>query len=396
MEALSPATLQFIEQHATDDPRNLALQAGKYPDVDMKVAITQIAGRQVAKIKLPTWYNCLDIRYPRHLSLEQCSSEGTARYKAELAQGNSLTDLTGGFGVDCSFMAESFKKGDYVERQEELCEIATHNFAALGQQHISVHHADGVDYLSTMSRVDWLFIDPARRDSKGGKTVVIADCEPDVSAIEPQLLEKAARVMIKLSPMLDLSLALNTMKHVVEVHIISAQNECKELLLILKDQEEKEPINIHCINLAAGHTEKFVFTREEEQEAHCSYTNQLGHYLYEPNASVMKAGAFRRIAEAFSLKKLHPNSHLYTSDSLISDFPGRIFEVTDSCGFNKKELKEKLKGISKGNLAVRNFPSTVAELRKKLKLSEGGELYLFATTLSDDSRTLIFCRKPML
>ncbi len=360
----------------------------------MKVAITQIAGRQIAKIKLPTWYNCTGIRYPRHLSMEQCSSESTARYKAKLVKGDSLTDITGGFGVDCSFMSQGFKTAHYVERQEELCEIAVHNFATLGQHHISVHNADGVDYLSTMAHVDWLFIDPARRDNKGGKTVVIADCEPDVSLLEPQLLEKASQVMIKLSPMLDLSLALNTMKHVAEAHIISVQNECKELLLILKNREVNGAVDIHCINLTANPTEEFIFTREQEQEAHCSYASELGKYLYELNASVMKAGAFKKVGEAFSVKKLHVNSHLYTSDTLIPNFPGRIFEVTDSCGFNKKELKEKLKGISKANLAIRNFPTTVAELRKKLKLSEGGELYLFATTLSDDNRILIFCRKP--
>lgn len=396
MEAISTATSLFIDQHIDDDPRSLALQAQKYPDVDMKLAITQIAGRQAAKSKIPSWFAHPKVLYPRHLSLEQCSSEATARYKATLAEGNKLTDLTGGFGVDCAFMAQRFVHADYVERQEELCEIARHNFEVLGEKQISVHHADGVGYLSEMNAVDWIFLDPARRDSKGGKTVVIADCEPDVSLIEPLLLDKAKSVMVKLSPMLDLSLALNTLQHVSEAHIVSVNNECKDLLLVLSKSTTPQPIKIHCINLSGSRIERFSFTRESEQDALCNYTHQLGKYLYEPNASVMKGGAFKQIAAEYGVAKLHPNSHLYTSDSYLPQFPGRVFEMMDSCGFSKKELKERLKAISKANLAVRNFPSTVAELRKRLKLSEGGDLYLFATTLNDDSRTLIFCRKPMV
>ena len=362
----------------------------------MELAITQIAGRQAETSKIPSRLGHPKVLYTRHLSLEQWSSEATARYKATLAEGNKLTDLTGGFGVDCAFMAQRFVHADYVERQEELCEIARHNFEVLGEKQISVHHADGVGYLSEMNAVDWIFLDPARRDSKGGKTVVIADCEPDVSLIEPLLLDKAKSVMVKLSPMLDLSLALNTLQHVSEAHIVSVNNECKDLLLVLSKSTTPQPIKIHCINLSGSRIERFSFTRESEQDALCNYTHQLGKYLYEPNASVMKGGAFKQIAAEYGVAKLHPNSHLYTSDSYLPQFPGRVFEMMDSCGFSKKELKERLKAISKANLAVRNFPSTVAELRKRLKLSEGGDLYLFATTLNDDSRTLIFCRKPMV
>lgn len=394
MEQLTSATIDFIESHLNDTPSSLALQAAKYPEVDMKTAIVQIAGRQVAKHKIPSWYSIKEIRYPLHLSMEQCSGENTARYKASLAVGSSLTDLTGGFGVDCSFMAQDFKEAHYVERQETLCEIAENNFKVLGENQIHVHHADSVEYLQQMKPVEWIFIDPARRDSKGGKTVVIADCEPEVAQLERLLLEKASKVMIKLSPMLDLSLALNTLNHVHEAHIISSGNECKELLLILKREKPVDDIPVYCINLLPDGMEKFVFTRSEEQNAICQYAATPLKYLYEPNASIMKAGAFRSVAQKYRLDKLHINSHLYTSDTYCADFPGRIFEVTDYCGFNKKELKTKLGGQTKANIAVRNFPASVAEIRKRTKLTEGGDLYLFATTLADDSKVMIFCRKP--
>ena len=230
---ISPETQLFIRKHQSDDIRALALQAKKYPNVDMPTAITQIAGRQVAVEKIPSWKEIEDIWYPKHLSLEQCSSEITARYKASLLQGESLTDLTAGFGIDCSFLASNFKSATYVERQEELCEIATHNFPLLHLNHITVRNEDGIAYLQAMSPVDCIFLDPARRNEHGGKTVAISDCEPDVAELEELLLSKANRIMIKLSPMLDLSLALKELRHTQEVHILSVNNECKELLLLL-------------------------------------------------------------------------------------------------------------------------------------------------------------------
>ena len=230
MMQISPEIQLFIREHSSDDVRTLALQAKKYPDINMPTAITQIAGRKVAAEKIPSWWEIEKIWYPKHLSLEQCSSEITARYKARLLQGDSLTDLTGGFGIDCSFLATGFKSATYVERQEELCEIAAHNFPILNLNHINVRNEDGVAYLQTMSPVDCIFLDPARRNEHGGKTVSIADCEPNVAELEDLLLSKASRIMIKLSPMLDLSLALKELKHTQEVHILSVNNECKELL----------------------------------------------------------------------------------------------------------------------------------------------------------------------
>lgn len=398
---ISPETQQFIREHLSDNVRTLALQAKKYPDVDMPTAITQIAGRQTAAEKIPSWKEIEDIWYPKHLSLEQCSSEITARYKASLLQGESLTDLTAGFGIDCSFLADGFKSATYVERQKELCEIAAHNFTILNLNHITVRNEDGVAYLQTMSPVDCIFLDPARRNEHGGKTVAISDCEPDVAELEELLLSKANRIMVKLSPMLDLALALKELRHTQEVHILSVNNECKELLLLLgqeppAEQNPPEEVPIHCVNLfTKGVQEKqhFVFTREQEQRSKCMYTDTLGSYLYEPNTSLLKAGAFRSIAAAYPIKKLHPNSHLYTSDVLITDFPGRAFRIINQCSFNKKEIKESLSDLKKANITVRNFPATVAELRKRINLAEGGDTYLFASTLNNGQKILLRCEK---
>lgn len=395
MMQISAETQLFIREHSSDDVRALALQAKKYPDIDMPTAITQIAGRKIAADKIPSWREIEKIWYPKHLSLEQCSSEITARYKARLWQGDSLADLTGGFGIDCSFLAAGFKSATYVERQEELCEIAAHNFPLLNLNHINIRNEDGVAYLQTMSPVDCIFLDPARRNEHGGKAVAISDCEPDVAKLEGLLLRKANRVMIKLSPMLDLSQALKELTHTQEVHILSVNNECKELLILLGQTSPAE-ISIHCVNLSTkGNQEEqhFTFTREQEQHSECTYTDTLETYLYEPNASLLKAGAFRSIASVYPVRKLHPNSHLYTSATLIENFPGRIFRIINQCSFNKKEIKENLADLKKANITVRNFPATVAELRKRIKLSEGGDAYLFASTLNDGQKVLIRCER---
>ena len=390
---LSAETIAFIEEHARADVRSLALQAKKYPEVDMAMAVVQIAGRQIAEAKIPSWYQVEDLLYPKHLSMEQCSSEATALYKMGLVEGETFADLTGGFGIDCSFLSRKFKQADYVERQAELCELAGHNFPLLGLN-IGVHNEDGVDYLKRMQPVDCLYLDPARRDGHGGKTVAISDCEPDVSALEELLVEKARTVMVKLSPMLDLSLALKSLKHVQEVHIVSVNNECKELLLLLRKDAVSSEIQIHCEQIINScEHQHYAFTLSEEHTSECPLAEAVGAYLYEPNASILKAGAYRSLTQAYPVEKLHASSHLYTSAHFIEDFPGRRFKVEAVSGFGKKELKEFMQGMEKANLTIRNFPSTVAELRKRLKLKEGGEDYLFATTLADESKVLIKCRK---
>ena len=390
---LSPETLRFIEENSRADVRSLALQAKKYPQVDMAMAVVQIAGRQIAEAKVPSWHQVEGLLYPKHLSMEQCSSEATAIYKAGLVEGETFADLTGGFGIDCSFLSRKFKQADYVEHQSELCELAKHNFPLLGLS-IGVHNEDGVEYLKQMQPVDCLFLDPARRDGHGGKTVAISDCEPDVSALEDLLVEKAQTVMIKLSPMLDLSLALKALRYVKEVHIVSVNNECKELLLILQKLKSASEIIIHCEQIiGSGEHQHYTFTQEQERNSDCPLATEVGTYLYEPNASILKAGAYRSLTQTYGVKKLHTSSHLYTSSHLVEDFPGRRFRVEAVSGFGKKELKDFLQGLEKANLTIRNFPSSVAELRKRLKLKEGGENYLFATTLVDESKVLIKCKK---
>ena len=394
---LTTETIRFIEENLRADVRSLALQAKKYPQVDMAMAVVQIAGKQIAEAKVPTWYRTEGLLYPKHLSMEQCSSEATAIYKAGLVEGETFADLTGGFGIDCSFLSRKFKKADYVERQTELCELAKHNFPFLGLN-IDVHNEDGVEYLKQMQPVDCLFLDPARRDGHGGKTVAISDCEPDVSALEELLVEKATKVMVKLSPMLDLSLALKDLKHVSEVHIVSTDNECKELLLVLQKETASSEVSIHCINSLGSLNgyriyQEYTFTQEQERTSDCPLTSEVNAYIYEPNASIMKAGAYRSLTQAYPVKKLHPSSHLYVSSHFIEDFPGRKFQVEAVSGFGKKELKTFLQGMEKANLTIRNFPSSVAELRKRLKLKEGGDDYLFATTLADESKVIIKCKK---
>lgn len=326
---LSQDTLRFIREHRRDDVRSLALQARRYPSVDMPAAITQISGWQIAKEKIPAWAENEHILYPAHLSLEQCSSQATAQYKAEIitnllhteqehpaqnstfASAGTFTDLTGGFGIDCAFLSSRFGHATYVERQETLCQIAAHNFPVLGLNHISVCHADSVCHLQEMEPVDCIFIDPARRDGHGGKTVAIGDCEPDIAALEELLLRKARHVLVKLSPMLDLTLALNDLKHVREAHIVSVGNECKELLLLLGQGEgvPADDIPIHCVNFTGVPApQALVFTRRQEKERACPYTPQLKSYLYEPNASVLKAGAFRSLSSLYKVENCIPTA----------------------------------------------------------------------------------------
>lgn len=382
-------TQDFIREHAGDDVRSLALQAARYPEVDMRVAATQIEGRRLAKSKLPAWAAVEGVIYPVRLSMEQCSSEVTARYKAGLVRGTHLADLTGGFGIDCSYMSESFEKATYIERNEELCRIASHNFALL-QKPVQVINANSEEALASLPHQDWIFIDPARRDKAGNKVVSLSDCEPDVCQLESLLLQKATHVMVKCSPMLDISQAIRELRSVMEVHVVSVNNECKELLLIL-GEEGNEDIPIRTVNFHGDAVQEFAYSAAAESSASCHYASSMGRYLYEPNSALMKAGCYRLPAERYGLDKLHPNTHLYTSDSLVSDFPGRVFKVEGCYGFSKKELKAL--DCRQANLAVRNFPEHVDTLRKRLRIGDGGDIYLFATTLHDESKVLVKCVK---
>lgn len=303
---------QFIEAHEKEDLFRLALDASRYPGVDMEQVIRQISGRKVAHTKIPSWACCNDILYPVPLSMEQCSSEATASYKAGFLQGESFTDLSGGFGVDCAFIADNFRKVTYVEQHTELTEIARHNFRVLGLDQVQVINGDGVEWLEQMEPVDVIYLDPARRDEKGKKVFFISDCRPDVKAMADLLLEKARdKVVVKFSPMLDLASALRELPFVSEVRIVSVRNECKELLLVM-ERKRQEDVSVHCVNIYPKRTTSFIYRRREEAEALCRYADQVERYLYEPDVSLLKAGAFKLPAVRFGLKKAaYKQSSLY-------------------------------------------------------------------------------------
>ena len=391
---MNQATIDFIHIHAEADVRQLALQGTKNPEVDLTFALEQIAGRQKAKTKLPSWAAVDGIVYPPHLSMEQCSSEQTARYKALIAgKGALIVDLTAGFGVDMAFMSQGFQKAIYVERQAPLCAISSDNYKLLGLNHIEVICADGIDYLHQLEHADLIFLDPARRDNHGARTYGIADCTPNVLELRDELLKKADRVMLKLSPMLDWRKAVEDLGHVNEVHIVSVDNECKELLLILS--KEEKPLKLFCVNndqVFEGDQGDWL---NERSIAEIRVLDPMSSqaYLFEPNASIMKAGCFTLLEQRFNVSQLDKNSHLFVSDKDCSDFPGRRFTIEKTTSMNKRELKTALAGIDRANITVRHFPLSVAELRKRLKLKDGGNLYLFATTLADGQHQLFFCRK---
>ena len=525
-EIMNQATLDFIRQHQDDDVRRLAFLGSKYPEVDMPFALDQIRGRKMARVKLPRWASIDGIIYPPHISMEQCSSEQTALYKAELAarllglspsssengeekekesenasnlhlseicefagkgavdsefakneatckkqqilteskenvneikeephggdfsEETGFVDLTGGFGVDFSYIASRLGvKSMYVERQAHLCEAAKENFGRLGLKNAIVKNGDGIEVLHSFASkkeaaasdslgitedqsqsllktnlgLKLIFIDPARRDDAGNKVVSLKDCTPDVTLLQEEMLSKADYVIIKLSPMLDWHRAVSELNCVQEVHIISVNNECKELLLVLSarnmgemeassadgDSGEDEidgaegtdgevkyagSLRIYCINDA----QSFVcdeLDMESSSVKIAPFTLEEMQYLYEPNASLMKAGCFGVLSERYDARMLSKNSHLFVSRDLIAVFPGRSFRIIAISSFNKKELKRHLSGITKANIATRNFPLSVAELRKRLKLKDGGETYIFATTLSDESHVLVITEK---
>ena len=512
-EIMNQATLDFIRQHQDDDVRQLAFLGSKYPEVDMPFALDQIRGRKMARTKLPRWASIDGIIYPPHISMEQCSSEQTALYKAELAarllglspsssengeeknkecenasnlhlseicefagkgavdsefaknestckkqqilteadrnvneikeephegdfsEETGFVDLTGGFGVDFSYIAFRLGvKSMYVERQAHLCEAAKENFGRLGLKNAIVKNGDGIEVLhsflpkkkdaasaddslgiiydqplslpKTNLGLKLIFIDPARRDDAGNKVVSLKDCTPDVTVLQEEMLSKADYIIIKLSPMLDWHRAISELSHVREVHIISVNNECKELLLVLSARNMSEmevssadgevkhagSLRIYCVNDA----QSFVCDELDMESSSVKIapsTLEEMQYLYEPNASLMKAGCFSVLSERYGARMLSKNSHLFVSPAPIEAFPGRSFRIIAISSFNKKELKRHLSGITKANIATRNFPLSVAELRKRLKLKDGGETYIFATTLSDESHVLVITEK---
>lgn len=383
------------QQFRTEPVSTLALRLAGRTDLPVAFILQQVEGWQRLRNKVPSWAEHDELHYPPRLSLEQCSGEAAARYKAEVvsrltatAPRQLMADLTGGLGVDFSFLAPMFEQAVYVEQREELCNLARNNFPILGLNNAEIVCADATSVLSTLSPATLIFIDPARRDKAGRKTVLIADCEPDVCSLQHAMLDKAEFVVIKLSTMLDISDALHQLSSVRELHIVAAGGECKDLLIVMQRGWAAEPVVCICEG-----ENRLSFSMNAEKNATVAFTSTVNHYLLEPGPAVMKAGAFKWVAQHFGLKKLHPNSHLYTSAQPIDGFPGRQFEVTRTWNFSKQDLNALRRTHTQANLTIRNFPSSTDALRKKLKLREGGDVYLFATTLANGSHVLIEARK---
>jgi len=388
-------TLQFIIDHAHEDVKKLALKGCKQAAVDLQAALQQIAGRQAAQTKLPSWATRTDLYYPPHLSMEQCSSEATARYKALIAgSGNRFVDLTTGFGVDAAYIAPHFKAATCVERQPLLTTITRHNFDVLGLNHVETINNDCTAYLHGMEATDLILIDPARRDDNGQRTYGMADCQPNVLEILGEMTSKAKRILIKLSPMLDVHKAVSDIKATGEgsvstVHIVAVRNECKELLLEVV-REDCPPLRTICVNLLADNRrEVFEFETPAPAVNSQSPSTIKWNYLYEPNAAIMKAGCYNQLAAHFSIAQLDPNSHLFVAEQPVENFPGRRFAIETACSMNKKELKAAIGKVDRANIAVRNFPLTAKQLKERLKLGDGGDTYIFATTVKGERLLLI-------
>ena len=435
----------FIKRHLNDDVNKLALS--KFPEeIDKQFVIRQIQARQVLSKKLPSWAESDELVFPKKLSLEQCSSELTAKYKALLLSTNPhksprkisadscilvdektiLVDLTGGMGVDTSFLSDNFDKTYYVEMQEELCDIARHNFKILNKN-IEVVNDNAEHFLTTCGEVDCIYLDPARRDEYGRKMVSLHDCSPDVAELQDILLKKAKKVLVKVSPMLDIEMIKKELIDIAEIHVVAVRNECKEILVILgqqtTDNGQQSSSIAHGSQLIATDLREnwnFSFTEDEEQNAEWTLADKVGRYLYEPGAAFMKAGCFKLLSQNYNLDKLHRNSHLYTSDVLVSDFPGRIFEVINVVPFDKKAKKEitsrcqqttdngqqtlsedfsatqqlsNSATLKKASVATRNFPLSAEELKKNLGLQDGGNFYIFGTTMKGEKKVVILTKK---
>ena len=369
----------LIRQHLHDDVQQLALQRNRFPqlsDTDFRFLIQQVEGRQRTKDKLPSFAQIEDWWYPVRLSCEQCSSEATARYKAALIaplQPNVLIDLTAGYGVDTYFMAEHAQEAHYVERNPELCHIAQHNFS-LARPHIRVHNTTAEEFLASsphlLSPHRLIYLDPARRSQSGGKVFRIEDCEPNVTEILPTLRKLTSHIMIKFSPMLDITAAMRALGHDWDTHIVAVNNEVKEVLILTGKG------SIYAVNICATHTDSFVFNDEEEKKAQVSFASDIEQYIYEPNAAIIKAGAYRLIGERYGIKKLDTNTHLYTSDKLLPNFPGRKWQVQEVLT-KHSTLNTKLKY----SILTRNYPLSPDQVRKKLKLQDGDDLYIVGARL---------------
>lgn len=385
---LSDEIQKFIDDNLAADISKLALQKPKFPNADWATILNQIAAKQKAKTKLPTWFEAKNIYYPSKISVEQTSSEKTAEYKANLVSGETLIDLTGGFGVDDLYFSKKITKVYHCEINEELSEIVNHNYKSLGIQNIECLTGDSLTILKkTNENFDWIYIDPSRRNDAKGKVFMLKDCLPDVPELLDFYFEKSNNIMIKTAPILDISAGLSELKNVLKIHIVAVENEVKELIWILK-KNYNSTIEIITSNIKKDNNETFSFILNNDKTASYSLPKK---YLFEPNASIMKSGGFDEIGVQLELEKLHQHSHLFTSDELI-DFPGRVFEIETIINYDKSSMKNYLIN-QKANITTRNFPETVESIRKKWKIKEGGNLYCFFTTDVNNSKIVLLCKK---
>ena len=394
-QILSPEIQKIIQEHCTEDIRSLALKLGKSKHFPVNEIIEQVSGRQKAEKKLPQWFNTLGIIFPPGISMEQCSSEKTARYKSGLVSGEKLIDLTSGFGVDATFFSKTFKEVEIIEPQEKLLETVQHNLKQFGIKNVKLHCTTAVNFLEKLNeKADCIYLDPSRRNENKQKTFLLKDGEPNVLEMLPSLLEKADKILIKTAPMLDIDMAVTQLKFVEKVIVIAVNNECKEVLYFLK-RDFKQETSFEAVNLLNNDSEqRFKFYRSQERALIPEFSLPL-NYLYEPNAAILKAGAFKSIAVKSQIYKLHTNSHLYTSDKLINNFPGRVFKIKAICKYDKKEILKHLPDL-KANIAVRNFKDPVNAIIKKTGINEGGDFYVFATTDLTGKPIILITKKQSL
>ena len=380
----------FINNNLNTDILSVLLSRPTFEGISQKELVQQLESKNKARTKLPTWYNSPGIFYPPKLHIEQTSSEITARYKSALVAGKTLADLTGGFGVDSYFFSQKISKIIHCELSAELSEIAAHNFSILGISNVETHNADGIEFLKKHTQVlDWIYLDPGRRDDSRNKVYKLEDCTPNILLYLDLLFRHSKNILLKTSPLLDITAGLTALKGVQEIHVIAVQNEVKELLWVLKNQTVPRELPIKSINITNKGNEVFNFVWEEEKQATSEFSHPL-RYLYEPNAAILKTGAFKSLGVHLGIKKLQEHSHLYTSEELI-EFPGRTFEILEVIPYNNKNMRA-FKGV-KANVTTRNFPESVSKLRKDYKILDGGEGYFFFTTDYKDDRILIRCRK---
>lgn len=380
---------EFINDNLNSDTTSILLKGTSFSSVETTEIVEQIQAKKRCENKLQTWFSTENIYYPKKLNIEQTSSEITAKYKSELISGETIIDLTGGFGVDCFYFSKQFKTVNHCEIDENLSQIVKHNYKQLHIKNINTINTDGIEYLKTNDeKQDWIYIDPSRRHDTKGKVFFLKDCLPNVPEHLDLLFKASKNILIKTSPLLDFSVGISELKHVRNIHVIAVNNEVKELLWVLEKGFEND-IEIKTVNLKKDIEEHFNFYLSDEKQYDSKYSLPLA-YLYEPNSAILKAGGFQSISKQLQVLKLHKHSHLYTSELQV-DFPGRSFKIEKIVPYNKKEIKKI--DITKANITTRNFPETVQHIRKKFNIKDGGTVYLFFTTDLNDNKIVILASK---